>query len=640
MNNELKQIKKLYGEDMMHFCRSKFPRILEHEGELLRILTENIAPTKSLYKDITDNNYENDFVNWIKSFVDYEVIDLPETDKTPFELLEEAGYILYECHSEEEVQKFRHYYSRLNQGETPLYNGGQPEERKGEELCTFNGGRLDDCHVFFAVKKNVDEIKREDFSNPKRQDAYGTSVISIQFSRGRINTLSIKNRYNHTVTNPDATFGNNLENIIPGLTDSFEKHYGFNIEQETNEDGYFLTSDLKYYRGNDGRYYRYNIEMDGVHYCNDNIIIDHGKVVTKYAKEKERYVFAEHALIDLKEKTVTFPYPSIIREDDSFVNSINAVGKIKNIEVVKNGDNRTITIKYEEGQIVKIEIDRNNAIVSYQNDYVKEIESCFLTFNTELSSLSLKNCEIINNDFLEYNKKLKDVSLDKVRKVGPMFLNQNQALTSISMPELEELGNYSLGANENLTEINMPKLKSMGDYCFSSSKLKRISFKELEYMGRVSLMSKEMTELDEIDLPKLKRMGDYCFSKIRKLNKGLSLPELEEIGNYNFENLEEVPFVDLPKVVKIGKGILSHENTMTSLSLPNVLEIKDDFLRFNTTLRRLDVPKVKKIGPGLLFDNDVLEEFNAPELIEIKYCYGQNVIQEIIERLRNSHKVL
>ena len=134
MNNELKQIKKLYGEDMMHFCRSKFPRILEHEGELLRILTENIAPTKSLYKDITGNNYENDFVNWIKSFVDYEVIDLPETDKTPFELLEEAGYILYECHSEEEVQKFRHYYSRLNQGETPLYNGGQPEERKGEEL--------------------------------------------------------------------------------------------------------------------------------------------------------------------------------------------------------------------------------------------------------------------------------------------------------------------------------------------------------------------------------------------------------------------------------------------------------------------------------------------------------------------------
>ena len=79
---------------------------------------------------------------------------------------------------------------------------------------------------------------------------------------------------------------------------------------------------------------------------------------------------------------------------------------------------------------------------------------------------------------------------------------------------------------------------------------------------------------------------------------------------------------------------------ITSLSLPNVLEIKDDFLRFNTTLRRLDVPKVKKIGPGLLFDNDVLEEFNAPELMEIKYCYGQNVIQEIIERLRNSHKVL
>ena len=38
----------------------------------------------------------------------------------------------------------------------------------------------------------MDEIKREDFTEPMRQDKYGTSVISIQFTRGDINTLSIK----------------------------------------------------------------------------------------------------------------------------------------------------------------------------------------------------------------------------------------------------------------------------------------------------------------------------------------------------------------------------------------------------------------------------------------------------------------
>lgn len=93
---------------------------------------------------------------------------------------------------------------------------------------------------FFAVKKNADEIKRENFTNPQRQDEYGTSVISIQFSKGTINDLSIKNRYNHSVNNPDATFSNNLENIKPGLTNSFEQHYGLNICQQSKKEGAFL----------------------------------------------------------------------------------------------------------------------------------------------------------------------------------------------------------------------------------------------------------------------------------------------------------------------------------------------------------------------------------------------------------------
>lgn len=40
MVEELKQIKKIYGEEMMHLCRSLFPTILEHEGVLLHILKE------------------------------------------------------------------------------------------------------------------------------------------------------------------------------------------------------------------------------------------------------------------------------------------------------------------------------------------------------------------------------------------------------------------------------------------------------------------------------------------------------------------------------------------------------------------------------------------------------------------------
>ena len=59
-----------------------------------------------------------------------------------------------------------------------------------------------------------------------RQDEYGTSVISIQFDRDDTHTLSIKNRYNHKVEKPDATFSNNLNNIVAGLTKSFADYKG------------------------------------------------------------------------------------------------------------------------------------------------------------------------------------------------------------------------------------------------------------------------------------------------------------------------------------------------------------------------------------------------------------------------------
>ena len=49
----------------------------------------------------------------------------------------------------------------------------------------------------FVSLSDVDNIKREDFKHPERQDEYGTSVISIQFSKEHGNSLAIINRYNH-----------------------------------------------------------------------------------------------------------------------------------------------------------------------------------------------------------------------------------------------------------------------------------------------------------------------------------------------------------------------------------------------------------------------------------------------------------
>ena len=214
ISQDLLEIKKRYGEKMSHLCRVLFPNLLEKEGLLPKLLLEHFNPNHELYQDLLNSNLTVEFRNYIYSLLDIKDNKQIPVLKTPTELLDEAGYILYECKCEEDIQSFRKYY------------------KKEEELCTFKERRLAKCYVFFAVKKDVSNIKREDYKEPKREDKYGTSVISIQFTRDMANMLSIKNRYNHTVSNPDVTFSNNLDNIIPGLTASFENTYG--LKQKNN----------------------------------------------------------------------------------------------------------------------------------------------------------------------------------------------------------------------------------------------------------------------------------------------------------------------------------------------------------------------------------------------------------------------
>ena len=144
MDYDLKLIKKKYGENMAKLCREFFPTILEKEGLLSTLMLNRFEPNHSLYQDLIDQEKEIGFKNYIYSLISAENNKV-RTNKTPKELLNEAGYDLYECETEEEVQKFRKYYT------------------KEEELCTFRDKRLNSSIVFFAVKKDVDEIKREDY---------------------------------------------------------------------------------------------------------------------------------------------------------------------------------------------------------------------------------------------------------------------------------------------------------------------------------------------------------------------------------------------------------------------------------------------------------------------------------------------
>lgn len=558
MNKDLKLIKKKYGEKMMHFCRESFPTLLEREGFLFNLLQLKFNESRSLYIDISNNNLEEEFKNYIYSLVDAEENYSINVNKSPKELLKEVGYNLYYCKTEEEIQYFKKYYS------------------DGEELCTFRGGRLNKCHVFFAVKENVAEIKREDFQNPKRQDLYGTSVISIQFERNDSHMLSIKNRYNHTVNSPDSTFGNNLDNIIPGLTESFAEYYG--MEQKHIQGGFEIPG---YVKANDGRFYKYNYEINNIYYCEDNIIIDNFEV-KKYPKEE--YIIFDYFIIDLKNKNV-YLYDKTI--NDSFPKTLQNINKI---EIRKEKKQKQIMMKNEEGiEEIKIVLDKSNNIISITNKVIDVINDNFLYYNKKLKELILPNVIIIRDNFLYSNTSLEELNLSRDENIGTCFLCHNEKLERLSLSEVRTIGDNFLNHNKNMKELNLPKATTLGD-CFL-------------YFN---------TSLQFLYLPNVITIEDKFLHFNKSLLK-LNLPKVETIGNnflyYNKSLLE----IYLPNVVTIGDKFLSYNTSLEEITLPKVAFIGKYFLSCNLNLTKLSLPKDVSVGEGFLLSNKILSVSNLPD---------------------------
>ena len=568
LSNELKEIKKKYGETFMHICRDNFSTLLETEGLLSQILDKYFATnSKSIGEDIIKNEALIGFKDFVYSKIDVEKEETPIIigDKTPYQILDEAGYELIECKTEREIQKFRKYYD--------------PKE----VICTIsNGGRLNSCVVFFAVKKDAENIQREE--KPKREDEYGRSVLGIQFDKHGTCTPHIISRYNHTVNNPNATYGNDLDEIASGLTDSFARllqERGLKLKKVNIEKfempGYTVASD--------GKYYKYNMEVNGVYYCPGNIIIKNGEV--KKLEKPESQILIDYFILDVKEKSLKL-YDNSLR--DSFLDGFENIEKIE-IEKGKDKEKQTriITIQIKDSNIpIRIEIDNNNNIVGYENKELTEV----------------------GDNFLFWNKQLSKLISPKLTKVGDNCLQYNEQLSELNLPELIEVGDYCLLANRKLSELYFPKLTKVGKFflCFNKQ-LSRLNLLELIEVGDDCLHYNE--QLSELNVPKLKNVGD----------------------NFNVCN-KQLSELYLPKLKKAGNNFLFNNEKLSSLYSPRLTEKGDEFLALHPSRRKLIANMHKKNKK-----NNATTYINPKEIAELDRNTGLtttevNLGRKIIEKLK------
>ncbi len=589
MNEELKIIKKKYGEKMMHFCRDYMATILETDGLLLSLLVNNFAESHELYDDIASQMKENEFKDFLYSLVDVEKDNKEIPFKTPEYLLSEAGYDLYECTSEKDIQSFKKYYAPY------------------EELCTFNGGRLNRCYVFFAVKKNVSEIKREDYPNPQRQDEYGTSVISIQFTRDKSHTLSIKNRYNHHVKNPDCTFSNNLDNIVEGLTESFSKYY--NLSQDNISNNFELKG---YVKANDGKFYKYNQEHFNIYYCPNNIIIDNFEV-QRY--DKEKYLVFEYFILDLVRKRIRV-YGS--KMEDSFPSTLTNIHKI---EIKRKEETKEIKFTLQDNSEVFIILNKDNQIIKLENQNLKEVQDYFLSYVPSLEELNTPNLEKVGNCFLMDNN-IKKIYLPNLQRAGWGFLHDNFSLEELDLPSLEEVGDDFLYFNQTIHKLNLPKLRKVGNcFLYYNRALEELFLPELLEVEDDFLYTNNT--LKELSLPKLQRAGRN-FLYIGASLKKLSLPSLREVwGNFldGDTSLEEV---DLPLLEEVGPKFLFNNNKLKKLDLPLLKKARDGFLAYNEIIQEVNLPSLVTLGDYFLADANVLNKLYGPSLEKVGNAFLLN----------------
>ncbi len=505
--------------------------------------------------------------------------------KNPIELLEKAGYKAYVADTFKKQNAIRKYFA------------------EDEELCTFDDPhRFQKYYIINAVKENVDQIKRENFLHPKREDEYGTSVLSIQISK-LSGALSIKNRYNHTVQNPDNTFNSNPDKIIPGLSKALE-HY-FNILMHPEDaldlpDNYIVLNNqvIHYIEEREGVYFgdHYYVKDDILHELN-----------------QDYQIRADNFIIDLKNKEISSPLPYT---HDSFSDVLNAEIKGKKLALTCDDENNHYLFA-DNVQIMKI--NAKHEMTELCLPTAKEIPEYFLMNNKVLEKFSAHNALYINDNFLYNNKKCHSLYLPKVLEIGDHFLEDTTKLSGLDLPSVQEIGDNFLYENENCTSLNLPNVQIIGCHFLNYNHLlKELNAPKLEIIGDDFL--KHNQYLEKIDLPSVRKIGNNFLYENENCTS-VNLPNTEVIGNGFLHENELLTELNAPKLEKIGDESLYYNQNCTSLNIPNNCIIGEDFL-YSNSLKNMLIPDKIKIA-SLKFDKNSKNSLSFLYILRSLYDFAQ-----------------
>jgi len=484
----------------------------------------------------------------------------PTSTDDPFNLLHRAGY------------SFVEYADTLKK-----QNAIKKYFRENEELCTFS----DDCryrkyYIVNAVKYNAETIQPA--YPPEREDEYGTSVISIQMQKTG-GYISIKNRYNHSVENPDNTFDSDPDNIIPGLSAALKVYFNVNWDATgvSLPNGYIRIGK---------RIMKYNYALYGMH-IGENCYEKNGHI---FDIDKGYQTIIDYFLWDSRRHVLI----NLSDGQDAFVNAFNDAAANKKVTLSGRVPNQTIMINGEK--IIEIQ---NGKIIWLHMPEVRKVGHSFLAHNRDLAYLSMPNLEKAGFNFLARNTELQEVDLPRLENAPDNFLKNNTQIYRLNMPRMRVAKNNFLLSNTELAEINAPMLEQIGDNFLGSN-----------------------YKASRVFMPHIKRIGHNFMPHNNELHS-INFPSLETVGNAFLMANTTINTVNLPVLRSVSDSFLGNNRRLTSLSLPELKTAGDQFIYLYSNIQSLNLPMLERAGDDFLAHNICLENINAPKLRRL----GRNSLQ-------------
>ena len=201
---------------------------------------------------------------------------------------------------------------------------------------------------------------------------------------------------------------------------------------------------------------KYEYFGNSVYYLPNNVILD-GRYSSGYDFVKfdsKRYIVLDYFVLDLVDKKIAV-YEQWV---DGFTDSL---GEIKNIKIEEDKESKGRKIIINDKIIITI--DKDNRIIKYDNELVKDITSDFMHRSKNIKSINIPNVETISDYFMESDGNIQELNLPNVKKIGSDFMPCNQALKKANFHNLQQIDYAFMEGNNSLEEID---LSSLNEECY------------------------------------------------------------------------------------------------------------------------------------------------------------------------------